>query len=60
MWSLENNMKVNKGKSGILELTYRRKKLIQNTQILDYPIKKEYEYLGLWLADRVSLKNHIN
>ena len=57
-WSDENNMKINKSKSAILESVHRMKKktiLTIGENIMGYPIVDEYKYLGTWFNQKLSM-----
>ena len=61
-WSTENNLKINKKKSAILEFINRRSKytlLKTGDTHRDYPIVDEYKYLGTWLNQKLNLEPQI-
>ena len=53
-WSIENGIKINKLKSGIM--------LIKGTEndeyIRDYPVIKEYKYLGILINNKLGINKH--
>jgi hypothetical protein len=55
-WSLENEIKVNKKKSGILFIQNRK---CQETEIEGYPIRNNYKYLGIRINDKLSPRSHL-
>jgi hypothetical protein len=60
-WTRENLMKINKKKSGLMMLHSKRgrnKKLGEFYE--DYPIKKEYKYLGIIIDNRLNFISHLN
>ena len=60
-WSISENIKLNPDKSGIMEVTPKRRKgrlnLIESIEGI--PIVKEYKYLGLILDQKLSGDTHI-
>lgn len=61
-WSGENNLKINKNKSAILEFMHRRKKVTSLTvgeTFLGYPVVEKYKYLGTWLNQKLTLDTHL-
>ena len=61
-WSKANNLKINKGKSAVLEFVHRKKKKTQLTvgeTVQDYPIVEKYKYLGTWLQQKLDMKIHM-
>ncbi|MBC7088764.1 MAG: hypothetical protein H5T96_09920, partial [Tissierellales bacterium] len=61
-WSKENNMKINKSKSAILEFKHRMKRksdLEIGDNILGYPIVGEYKYLGTWFNQKLTMSTQI-
>ena len=54
-WSIENGIKINKLKSGIM--------LIKGTEndeyIRDYPVIKKYKYLGMLINNKLGINKHI-
>jgi len=61
-WSEENNMKINKTKSAIMEFSHRRlrkKTLVVGEKLLDYPIVDQYKYLGTWLNPKLNCDTHL-
>lgn len=61
-WSTDNNLKINRNKSAIIEFIHRRKRTTQLTTgelFMNYPIVTEYKYLGTWLDQKLSLKAQI-
>lgn len=58
-WSTENNLKINKKKSAILEFVKRRagKTLLTvGNHLRGYPIVKNYKYLGTLLSQKLELE----
>ena len=61
-WSDQNNMKINKNKSAILEFQQRRKKktiLKIGDTFMGYPIVNKYKYLGTWLDQKLTLDTQL-
>jgi len=61
-WSTENNLKINKKKSAIMEFINRRSKKTSfkiGDSHRDYPIVGEYKYLGTWLSHKLDLEPQI-
>ncbi|HRP37546.1 MAG TPA: reverse transcriptase domain-containing protein, partial [Candidatus Dojkabacteria bacterium] len=60
-WSLKNNMKLNKKKSGIVEFVNRRSRLkLKDGTFQGFPICHEYCYLGLKLTSKLSMKSQLS
>jgi hypothetical protein len=55
-WATENNMIINKAKSGILPITGSR--FSREREVSNYPVVQEYKYLGLMLNGRLDLQEH--
>jgi hypothetical protein len=61
-WSIDNNMKINKTKSAILEFIHRKKRITNLTigeNRRGYPIVSEYKYLGTWLNQKLTMDSQI-
>jgi len=61
-WSKENNLKINKKKSAIMEFMHRRSRTTQmkvENSYRDYPILDNYKYLGTWLSQKLELDPQI-
>jgi len=61
-WSEENNMKINKSKSAIMEFIHRQKRkrnLVVGQKFKDYPIVDQYKYLGTWLNSKLTHETHL-
>jgi len=62
-WSLENNLKLNAKKSGILEFCPRsgptKMNLSAGDLIEDIPVVDKYKYLGLWLNNKLTAELQI-
>ena len=60
-WSGQNNMKLNKKKSGVVEFIGRRMRTsIRIDKISGFPVCKEYKYLGLKLNCKLSMNSHLD
>ena len=59
-WSLENNLKLNMSKSGIVEFCHRnqRNSKLPN-EIENIPVLQDYKYLGLKLDSKLTMKSQI-
>ena len=57
-WADNNNMKINKKKSGIIFHLKRRHRIMEldKGDVLGYPIKAEYKYLGVYIDINMKLK----
>ena len=65
-WSLENNLKLNNLKSGIMQFLPRTGKQTSHWEIgkmiEEIPVVEKYKYLGMWLDQKLTLepqKKHI-
>ena len=58
-WALDNLMKINKKKSGIIYHKINGKKLRKKKEYHGYPIMSEYKYLGIVLDSKLSFKPHL-
>ena len=60
-WSKDNSTPINYGKSGILNIlkNCRSRKMVGGGKFRDYPIKKEYKYLGIWINETLDPKYHL-
>jgi hypothetical protein len=56
-WSKLNKIKVNKLKSGIMILKHNDN--TNENNIEEYPIIKEYKYLGILIDDKMNIQKHI-
>jgi len=60
-WSTRNNMKLNEKKSGIVEFVNRRmRRILLEPTYKDFPICREYKYLGLRLTNKLSMESQMN
>ena len=55
-WALNNNIKINKNKSGIIILQHNNNK---DKNINGYPLKNQYKYLGITLNYNIDPTNHL-
>ena len=56
-WSHENNLKINKKKSAVLEFINRRNRITQlnlGESFRGYPVVDKYKYLGTWLSQKLT------
>ena len=57
-WTEDNQMRINKKKSGIIFFRKKKKKIAEgeegNQDILGYPILEYYKYLGIWIDYKMS------
>ena len=60
-WSSNNNMKLNKGKSAIIEFLppRSRRKYLKQPFKLGIPVLDKYKYLGLWLNNKITAADQI-
>ena len=57
-WCLQNRMKINKDKSGILRILKRKGKIRKIENCLDIPEVDSYKYLGITLNQSLQLDSH--
>jgi hypothetical protein len=55
-WSNNNNIKINKNKSGIIILQHNNNK---DKNINGYPLKNQYKYLGITINYNLDPTNHL-
>ncbi len=61
-WSAENNLRINKNKSAVLEFIHRSKRVtvLKVGAIFEgYPIVDEYKYLGTWFNQKLTLSTQL-
>jgi len=60
LWCVENNLKVNESKSGILEFVPRMGKnnfyLEVGSKFEGFPVVDKYKYLGLWIDSKMTME----
>jgi hypothetical protein len=56
-WSLENEILINKKKSGIIILNDDGK---DSSEIMDFPVVSEYKYLGVIINCKITPRQHIH
>ena len=60
-WAEQNNIIINKKKSGIMIHRTRGKAAKEDKGFLrDFPYKNEYTYLGMVIDRNLTLRNHLN
>ena len=60
-WAIDNNLTINKKKSGVMIHRMRGKAAKQDKGFIrEYPYKTEYTYLGIVIDRNLTLRNHLN
>ena len=58
-WAERSNMRINKKKSAFIKLQKKRgARSKTGSSFRDYPIKKEYKYLGVMIDERLNFNGH--
>ena len=52
-------MKINKKKSGIIFYKKKKTKEEEEKEIMDYPIVREYKYLGVWIDEKLNFNKQM-
>jgi len=60
-WSLENNMKLNEKKSGLVEFVGRRMRTkLKQERYEGFPVCKEYKYLGAMFSNKLTMGSQLD
>ena len=58
-WSRENQLSINKRKSGVMIMNKRRSRMNEEGEIEGYPIVLSYKYLGTVIDNSQSIDHHL-
>ena len=61
-WSEENNLKINRNKSAIMEFIHKKERVTTlkiGDTFMEYPIVNQYKYLGTWFNQKLTLDTQI-
>ena len=58
-WATDNQMTINKKKSGIIIHKKNSKRSKKRKEVKGYPIVNEYKYLGVYIDSKMSFRPHL-